>query len=42
MLVYKYRGGDDEIFQRDLSSLEKELFLEFQFREFERPPRKYD
>ncbi len=26
MLVYKYRGGDDRIFQRDLKSLEKNYF----------------
>lgn len=26
MLVYKYRGGDETVFQRDLNSLEKNLF----------------
>lgn len=26
MLVYKYRGGDDKIFERDLDSLEKNYF----------------
>ncbi len=26
MLVYKYRGGDEEIFKRDIASLEKDCF----------------
>lgn len=37
MLVYKYRGGDDEIFERDLSSLEKNCFWSSNFESLNDP-----
>ncbi|MFZ0596793.1 MAG: DUF2971 domain-containing protein [Flavobacterium sp.] len=37
MLVYKYRGGDHEVFERDLSSLEKNCFWSSNFENLNDP-----
>ncbi|MFB9077781.1 DUF2971 domain-containing protein [Flavobacterium procerum] len=37
MLVYKYRGGDDKIFERDLESLEKNCFWSSSLRNLNDP-----
>lgn len=37
MLVYKYRGGDDKIFERDLNSLEKNYFWSSNFKDLNDP-----
>jgi hypothetical protein len=37
MLVYKYRGGDDKIFERDLNSLEKNYFWSSNFNDLNDP-----
>lgn len=33
MLVYKYRGGNDDVFERDLTSIERNYFWSSNFEE---------
>lgn len=37
MLVYKYRGGNDEVFERDLTSIERNYFWSSNFEELNDP-----